>query len=313
MLAYIVRRILATFPVMAVVAVTVFLLMHAGTSDPAAVIAGESASPEEIERIRVQLGLHLPVHRQFLVWLSHLLTGDLGVSIYSKLPVTRLIAQRLEPTLMLAITTMTLAVFLAVPLGVVAGWKARTWIDRAVMVFAVLAFSFPVFLIGYLMIFGLSLKLSLFPVQGYVSISKGVLPFLRHITLPAVALGSIYAALIARITRASMIEVLREDYVRTAFAKGVPRMRVLLRHALRNASVPIVTIIGVGAALLISGVVVTESVFSIPGLGRLTADAILHRDYPVIQGIVLFFSFNYVILNLIVDILYTVLDPRIRY
>jgi peptide/nickel transport system permease protein len=150
-------------------------------------------------------------------------------------------------------------------------------------------------------------------VQGYVSISKGVLPFLRHITLPAVALGSIYAALIARITRASMIEVLREDYVRTAFAKGVPRMRVLLRHALRNASVPIVTIIGVGAALLISGVVVTESVFSIPGLGRLTADAILHRDYPVIQGIVLFFSFNYVILNLIVDILYTVLDPRIRY
>jgi peptide/nickel transport system permease protein len=298
---------------MAVVAVTVFLLMHAGTSDPAAVIAGESASPEEIERIRVQLGLHLPVHRQFLVWLSHLLTGDLGVSIYSKLPVTRLIAQRLEPTLMLAITTMTLAVFLAVPLGVVAGWKARTWIDRAVMVFAVLAFSFPVFLIGYLMIFGLSLKLSLFPVQGYVSISKGVLPFLRHITLPAVALGSIYAALIARITRASMIEVLREDYVRTAFAKGVPRMRVLLRHALRNASVPIVTIIGVGAALLISGVVVTESVFSIPGLGRLTADAILHRDYPVIQGIVLFFSFNYVILNLIVDILYTVLDPRIRY
>ena len=313
MVAYILRRILATVPVMAVVAVCVFLLMHAGTSDPAAIIAGESASPEEIDRIRVQLGLHLPIFEQFLMWFSHLLRGDLGVSIYSKLPVTRLIIQRLEPTMMLALTTICFAVLLAVPLGAIAGWKARTWIDRAVMVFAVLAFSFPVFLIGYVMIYGLSLKAGLFPVQGYASISKGVVPFLRHITLPTVALGSIYAALIARITRASMVEVLREDYVRTAFAKGVSPMRVLLRHALRNASVPIVTIIGVGVALLISGVVVTESVFSIPGIGRLTADAILHRDYPVIQGVVLFFSFTYVILNLTVDILYTILDPRIRY
>ena len=313
MVAYIIRRILATLPVMAVVAVCVFLLMHAGISDPAAVIAGESATPEEIARIRVQLGLHLPLHEQFWIWFSHLLRGELGVSIYSKLPVTKLIAQRLEPTLMLAVTTMSFAVLLAVPLGVVAGWKARTLTDRAVMVFAVLAFSFPVFLVGYIMIYGLSLKAGLFPVQGYASISKGLVPFLRHITLPAVALGSIYAALIARITRASMIEVLREDYVRTAFAKGVSPTRVLLRHALRNASVPIITIIGVGVALLISGVVVTESVFSIPGIGRLTADAILHRDYPVIQGVVLFFSFTYVILNLTVDILYTILDPRIRY
>jgi peptide/nickel transport system permease protein len=227
--------------------------------------------------------------------------------------VSKLIGQRLEPTLALTVTTMCIAVALAVPLGIVAAWNAGTWIDRLVMVFAVLGFSLPVFWLGFLFIYGFSVRLELLPVQGYVSYQKGLWPFLRHLILPSLTLGMVYMALIARMTRASMLEVLREDYVRTAHAKGLKPYAVLLRHALKNASLPIVTIIGVGVALLIGGVVVTESVFAIPGLGRLTVDAILHRDYPVIQGIILVFSGVYVLINLLVDFTYTLLDPRIRY
>ena len=313
MIAYLLRRLLATIPVMLVVALFVFALLHLSPGDPAAVIAGDYASPEDIERIRHKLGLDAPLHQQLGIWLWQVVRGDLGTSIFSNLPVSKLIGQRLEPTLTLTVCTMIFAVLLAVPMGVVAAWKAGTWIDRSVMVFAVLGFSLPVFWLGFLFIFGFALKLQILPVQGYVSIREGLWPCLRHLVLPSLTLGMVYMALIARMTRASMLEVLREDYIRTAHAKGLKPHVVLLLHALKNASLPIVTVIGVGVALLIGGVVVTESVFAIPGLGRLTVDAILHRDYPVIQGIILIFSAIYVLINLLVDLMYTVLDPRIRY
>ena len=313
MIAYLLRRLLATIPVMLVVALFVFALLHLSPGDPAAVIAGDYASPEDIERIRHKLGLDAPLHKQLAIWLWQVARGDLGTSIFSNLPVSKLIGQRLEPTLTLTACTMLFAVLLAVPMGVVAAWKAGTWVDRAVMVFAVLGFSLPVFWLGFLFIFGFALKLQILPVQGYVSLSEGLWPCLRHLVLPSLTLGMVYMALIARMTRASMLEVLREDYIRTAHAKGLKPQAVLLWHALKNASLPIVTVIGVGVALLIGGVVVTESVFAIPGLGRLTVDAILHRDYPVIQGIILIFSGIYVLINLLVDLAYMVLDPRIRY
>lgn len=313
MYAYLLRRILATIPVMLVVALFVFALLHLSPGDPAAVIAGDAASPADIARIRHSLGLDNPLHVQLGIWLWHVVHGDLGTSIHSGVPVLTLIGQRLEPTLALSATTMGLAVLLAVPLGIVAAWKVGTWIDRLVMVVAILGFSLPVFWLGFLFIYGFAIQLQLLPVQGYSSITQGFLPFARHIILPSLTLGMVYMALITRMTRASMLEVLREDYIRTAHAKGLKPCVVLLLHGLKNASLPIVTIIGVGVALLIGGVAVTESVFAIPGLGRLTVDAILHRDYPVIQGIILVFSGVYVGINVLVDLAYTCLDPRIRY
>jgi peptide/nickel transport system permease protein len=310
---YLVRRILATIPVMGVVAVIVFLLLHLAPGDPATLIAGDFATAEDIARIGKQLGLDRPLHAQFVTWVGQVLRGELGTSIFSHLPVSRLIRQRLEPTLVLSVTTLVIAVVLAIPMGVVAAWRARTWVDRLVMALAVCGLSIPVFVLGYLLIYVFAIQLGWLPVQGYVSLALGIWPCLRSILLPSLALGSIYMALIARITRASLLEVLEEDYVRTAHAKGLSTMTVVVGHALRNASIPIVTIIGVGLTLLIGGVVITESVFAIPGIGRLTVDAILRRDYPIIQAVILLSSGVYVLVNLVIDLAYTLLDPRIRY
>ena len=298
---------------MGVVALFVFLLLHLSPGDPATVIAGDYATPEDIARIRAQLGLDQPLYIQFTPWVGQLLHGDLGVSIFSNLPVSQLIGQRIAPTLSLAFFTLSIAIFVAVPLGMLAAWKSGSWIDRGVMAFSVLGFSTPVFVLGYALIYFFSLKLNFFPVQGYVSISEGLWPFVHRLVLPSITLSVIFIALFARITRASVMEILEEDYIRTARAKGLSNRTILLRHALRNAAVPIITVIGIGFALLIGGVVVTESVFNIPGLGRLTVDAVLRRDYPVIQGIILVFSATYVLVNLIIDILYVALDPRIRF
>ena len=313
MFAYVIRRILATIPVMTVVAVFVFALLYLSPGDPAAIIAGDTATVDDIARIRAHLGLDQPVYIQFGTWVWHLLHGDLGISIFTNLPVATLIEQRLEPTVALTLSTLIVSVVAAIPMGVLAAWNAGTWIDRVVMVFAVIGFSVPVFVLAYILIYVFAIWADVLPVQGYVSITRGFWPFLSHIILPSVALGMIFAALIARITRASMLDVLAQDYIRTAHAKGLSNERVLLRHALKNAAVPIATIIGIGVALLIGGVVVTETVFAIPGLGRLTVDAILRRDYPIIQGIILIFSAAYVFVNLLVDLSYTLLDPRIRY
>jgi peptide/nickel transport system permease protein len=313
MFAYAVRRIIATIPVMLIVALFVFSLLYIAPGDPAAIIAGDQATPADVERIRASLGLDRPFIVRFGDWLWQILHGDLGTSIFTNLPVTHMIAQRIEPTMSLMALTLILSLALAIPMGVVAAWKHGTWIDRSVMVTAVLGFSTPVFVIGYVLAYIFALQLDWLPVQGFTSITQGVWPFLRNLILPSVALGLIYMALIARITRATMLDVLSQDYVRTAKAKGVNQRGILFLHALKNAAVPIITIVGIGFATLIGGAVVTESVFAIPGLGRLTVDAILRRDYPVIQGVVLLFSFMYVVVNLAVDLLYTLFDPRIRY
>ena len=312
MLTAILRRLLATIPVMAIVAVIVFSLLYLTPGDPAAVLAGEQATTADIERLRMSLGLDEPYLVRFGQWLSGVVQGDLGTSIFSQRPVMDLIVQRLEPTIALSVASLAIAVLIAVPLGVVAAWRSGGIIDRLAMSFAVLGFSLPVFVLSYLLIALISVELKWLPVQGYVPIAYGFGPFARHLVLPAMSLGIVNAALIARITRTTMLEVLNQDYIRTARAKGLSVRRVLVRHALKNAAVPIVTVIGIGFALLISGVVVTETVFNIPGLGRLTVDAILRRDYPVIQGVILVFSATYVIVNLFVDLSYRLFDPRIR-
>ncbi|HEY8611894.1 MAG TPA: ABC transporter permease [Roseomonas sp.] len=313
MFAYALRRIVATIPVMAVVALFVFSLLYISPGDPAAVIAGDQATPQDVERIRASLGLDRPYLVRFGEWVWHIVRGDLGTSIFTNLPVSTMIQQRIQPTLSLMLITLVLAISIAVPMGVVAAWKQGTWIDRAVMGFAVLGFSVPVFVVGYLLAYVFALELDWLPVQGYTPLERGIWPWFQNLILPAIALGGVYIALIARITRATMLEVLQQDYIRTARAKGVGQRGILFLHALKNAAVPIVTVIGIGVALLIGGAVVTESVFAIPGLGRLTVDAILRRDYPVIQGVILLFSFTYVLVNLLIDLLYTLFDPRIRY
>ena len=301
MLRYLIKRLLATIPVMGIVALLVFSLLYLSPGDPAAVIAGDIATPADIARIRAQLGLDQPYLVRFGNWIWALAHGDLGTSIFTSLPVSKLISQRIEPTLALTLCTLIVAVGLAIPLGVLAAARAGGWVDRLVMAISVMGFSVPVFVIAYGLILLFSVQLEWLPVQGYRSLSDGIVPFLSHIEL------------IARITRATMLDILSQDYVRTATAKGLSRNTVLIRHALKNAAVPIATIVGIGVAALIGGVVVTETVFAIPGLGRLTVDAILRRDYPIIQGVTLLFSAIYVLVNLLVDLSYSLFDPRIRY
>jgi peptide/nickel transport system permease protein len=313
MIVYILRRLGATFIVMAVVALVVFSLLFLTPGDPAAVIAGDIATDDDIRRIRAKLGLDEPFLVQFGGWVWRLLHGDLGTSIFTNLPVTTLIGQRVQPTVSLTLCTLVVAVLIAVPLGVIAAAKAGSWVDRCVMGFSVLGFSVPVFVLAYMLIIVFSVELEWLPVQGYRPLSEGLWPWLSHLILPSIALGTVYMALIARITRAAMLDVLSQDYIRTANAKGLAPRAVLTRHALKNAGVPIVTVIGIGIALLISGAIVTETVFAIPGIGRLTVDAILRRDYPIIQGVILLFSAVYVLINLLVDLSYRLFDPRIQY
>ena len=311
--AYIARRILSTILVMVIVGVFVFLLLHIAPGDPAAIIAGDNTSAENIAAIHKRLGLDDPLIVQFGRWGWHLLHGNLGISVFSDVPVMQLIEQRLEPTISLTVLTILFSIVVAVLIGVVAAWRVGGLIDRMVMGFAALGFSVPVFVVGYFLIYYLAYRLRWLPVQGYSPIDSGFWPWLSHLIMPALALGMAYVALIARITRTSMLEVLAEDYMRTARAKGASTGSMLLKHALKNAGVPIATVIGIGVALLISGVVITETVFNIPGVGRLTVDAITNRDYPIIQGVMVVFSGVYVLINLGVDLVYTLIDPRIRY
>lgn len=313
MLTYVARRLLAIIPVMLMVAVVVFLILRLTPGDPAAIIAGDNASAQQLAEIRMQMGLDQPVYTQFVTWVGHLLAGNLGVSLISGMAVTDLIGQRMWPSLALGSITIVLAVLIAIPLGVFAAWKQGQLTDRLVMAGSVLGFSVPTFVVGYVLIWLFAVKLDWLPVQGYTPLAGGLGKFLQHLVLPSLALSTAYVALIGRITRTSIVEVMGDDYIRTARAKGLRERAVLLRHALGNAAIPIITIIGVGIALLIGGVVITESVFNIPGVGRLVVESVLARDYPVIQGLILVFSFLYVLVNLVVDLLYMVFDPRIRY
>ena len=317
MLSFLSRRLLAVLPVLLVVSLVVFFMLRLAPGDPAAVIAGNNATAEDIAHIRSQLGLDGHIISQYGIWMGRVLQGDLGYSYYLGKPVLSLIAQRVEPTLSLALGTAVLAVCLAVPLGTLAAWHMGGRLDRALSAFSVAGFSVPVFVIAYGLIYVFAMQLQWLPVQGYKPLtgpqSLGLWDWARQLVLPWLTLSTIYVALIARITRASVSEALSEDFIRTARAKGLSDFTVLLRHALANAAVPIVTVIGIGVALLIGGVVVTETVFAIPGLGSLTVDAVLNRDFPVIQGLVLLFSFSYVAINLLVDTSYLWLDPRIRH
>lgn len=309
---YVLRRVLATIPVMIVVAVIVFMLMHLSPGDPATLMAGDYATTEDIAELREALGLNEPLWYQFYLWANNVLHGDLGTSIFTQTPVTELLTQRVEPTLSIALLTMGMSVLIAVPMGVLAAYKAGTWVDRLIMIFAVLAFSVPVFLVGYILIYSFAIKLQWLPVQGYTPLSQGVWPWLRSLILPCFNLALVYIALLTRMTRATVLEVLHEDYIRTAKAKGLSVLPIL-EHALRNAAIPIVTTIGVGIALLIGGVVVTETVFAIPGVGRLVIDAVQSHDYPVIQSVLLISAAVYVIINLLIDLSYQLFDPRIHY
>jgi peptide/nickel transport system permease protein len=313
MLSFLGRRIIATIPVLLVVALIVFMMTRFAPGDPATAIVGDDASAANLHRVRSNLGLNDSLPIQFGRWGWQLLHGSLGESFFLKKQVSELIGQRIEPTLALTCLTLIMTIMIAVPLGVIAAWRHGGWLDRMLMGFSALGFSVPAFVIGYMLIWLFALRWQLFPVQGYSRISDGLGPWLSHLVLPATTLSIIYVALIARVTRAAVAEAMTEDYIRTARAKGISETRVLVRHALANAAIPIVTVIGIGVALLIGGVVVTESVFAIPGLGSLTVDAVLSRDFPLIQGITLFFSVVYVVVNLLVDISYLVLDPRIRY
>jgi peptide/nickel transport system permease protein len=313
MLAYVVRRLVATVFVMTFVAFFVFSLLYLTPGDPAATIAGDLATADDIARIHRQLGLDDPFLVRFGHWAWGVLQGDLGTSIFTNLPVTTLIGQRVGPTVSLTVIALIITLSFAIPLGVIAASKVGSWIDRLVMVVAVLGFSVPSFVLAYIAILCFSVWLDWLPVQGYASLSEGFAPFIEHLILPSIVLGLIYGALIARITRAAMLEVLSQDYIRTAQAKGLTEGKVLAGHALRNAAIPIVTVIGSGIALLIGGVIVTETVFAIPGIGRLTVDAILRRDYPIIQGVTLVLSAVYVVINLLVDVSYTFFDPRVRF
>jgi peptide/nickel transport system permease protein len=313
MLTFVVRRLLTTVPVVAFVAFVVFSILHLAPGNPAEIIAGDQATPEQIAAIHQALGLDQPFFLRFVQWFWQVLNGDLGQSIFSRLPVTTLIAQRLEPTLALMTLTLVLSIVVAIPTGVAAAAFQGRWLDRAVMAMAVAGFSVPVFVIGYLLAWIFSIKLNWFPVQGYTPLSAGLGPCLANLVLPACALSGVYTALLARMTRTALIETLSQDYIRTARAKGLAEIPILFRHALKNAAIPIVTVIGIGIALLLGGAVVTETVFAIPGIGRLIVDAILRRDYPVIQGVILLISLSYVLINLGIDLLYTFIDPRVRY
>ncbi len=313
MLTYLFKRTLAVIPVMLVVAVIVFLMLRLTPGDPAAIIAGDAATSQDLVQIRETLGLDRPMIVQFGIWVGNMLTGDFGESFYYKRPVTSMIADRVWPTLALGTFTILIACLIALPLGTLAAYKQGTWIDRGIMGLSVIGFSVPVFVIGYIMIYFLAVKWDLFPVQGYQPVSEGFGGFIYRLIMPSLALSVIFIALIARMTRTSVLEVLNEDYIRTARAKGLKESKVMTRHALRNAAVPIVTVIGIAIAVLIGGVVVTESVFVIPGLGTLTIDAIQGRDYPTVQALIMLFSAVYVLINLLIDLIYTILDPRIRY
>jgi len=310
---FLLKRLFSVIPVLVVVAIIVFAMLRLTPGDPAAIIAGDGATSAQIDEIRKNMGLDKSIPDQFSIWVGRLAQGDLGTSLISDAPVSSLIADRIGPSIALSLSTIVFTVLVAIPLGIVAAWRQGKLVDRAIMAGSVVGFSVPVFIIGYVLILIFSMQLGWFPVQGYQPMSEGVWQFAQRLVLPTLALSTVYVALIARIVRSSVIEVMQEDFIRTARAKGLRESGVLLRHALGNAAVPIVTIIGVSIAMLIGGVVVTESVFNIPGLGRLVVDAVLTRDYPVIQAMILLFSLVYVGINLVIDLSYTVLDPRIRY
>ena len=313
MISVVIRRLLSAVPIMLIVSLLTFTMIHLIPGDPAAAIAGLSATKEQVANIRRYLGLDQPMLTQLARWYGNLLSGDLGRSLLLGQPVLEATLTRLPVTLALSAYALVLTLLIGMGSGILAALRQNTWVDQAAMIVAMIGISVPNFYLGLLMILLFAVELRWLPTGGYVALTDDPLGWLMTSTMPAFSLALLLAGLLARITRSTMLEVLRQDYIRTARAKGLPEVKVLLRHALANAAVPIATVIGIGIALLIGGVVVTESVYAIPGLGRLTVDAVLARDFPTIQGVILFFSFVYVMVNLVVDLSYVFFDPRIRY
>lgn len=311
MWAYIARRVLQAIPVMVLVATAVFLLLRLTPGDPTEVLLGPEATPERAAELRRDLGLDKPIPVQWALWFGHVLRGDLGESIFLRRPVTQAIWERAEPTLMLTLLSLVIAVALGLSLGVLAAVRQGSWADLAAMLVSLAGISMPTFWIGLNLILVFAVILGVLPVAGYKSLSAGVWENVRYLILPAITLGFYDAALLARMTRSMMLGVLKENYVRTARSIGLPERRVVLGHALRNALIPLMTIVGLMFAGLLGGALVTETVFNIPGVGRLLIQAVLRRDYQLVQGIVLVIAGVYVLINLSVDILYGVLDPRI--
>ncbi len=312
MLRYIVRRILAAIPVMLIVSATVFTLLYLTPGDPAAVILGPDATPQRIAELRERLGLNDPWHVQLVRWYGRLFQGDLGQSLFLNQPVSRAIADRAEPTVLLTLMALSVALVLGLPTGILSALGRGRWIDTLVMLVAIGGVSMPTFWLGLNLIYVFAVTLHVLPLAGYQSLADGPGETLRYLIMPAITLGLAQGALLARMTRSMMLETLGEDYVRTARAKGLAAPAVVLRHALRNAMIPLITVIGLSFAILIGGAVITEQVFNIPGVGRLLIQAIGRRDYPVVQGVVLVIAGLYVLINLLIDIAYGALDPRLR-
>ena len=312
MAKYILLRLLSVIPVLLIVAVIVFFLAHLTPGDPVTVILGEEASAEVKAELRAELGLDLPLYTQFITWFKGILTGDLGDSFFLKKPITEVFFDYLSPTLSLAIMAQIIAVVIALALGVLAARKRGTFIDQAVMSFSLLGISIPSFLLGLLLVLLFAVKLQWLPVAGYQPLSAGLIEHLRYLLLPAIALGTMQAALIARMTRSSMLDVLSGNYIKTAKSKGLKPGKVVYKHALRNAFIPILTVIGETFGTLITGAVVVETIFNIPGIGQLIVNSIERRDFAVIQGTVLMITVTYVLLNLVIDLLYGIVDPRLR-
>jgi peptide/nickel transport system permease protein len=310
---YLIRRILYLIPVMLIVVTFVFFMVHLIPGDPAAVMAGMEASKEDIEQMRRMMGLDRPIYEQYGRYVMRLSRGDLGRSLFLDRPVVAIIAERLEPTLILTVFALVVAVTIGMPAGIIAGRLPNTWSDKATMVIAMLGISMPPFWLGLNLIYIFSLKLKFFPPGNYVSLASNPIKCFYYMLLPSFSLGFASAALVARILRSCMIEVLNQDYIRTARAKGLTERVVVFIHSLRNAMVPTMTVIGITVAIHLGGAVVTETVFNLPGVGRLVMTAISRRDYPVIQGVVLFIAAIYVCVNLVVDLIYCLIDPRIRY
>lgn len=313
MVGYIVKRLLSVIPVMIVVGVVVFLLIHLTPGDPAAVILGPNATVEEVRNLRAQLGLDRPIYVQLLAWFSNVMRGNLGDSIFLQRPVLQAVIERAEPTLMLTMLSLFVAVLIGIPTGIISAVRRNTFIDHLFLGVALFGASVPSFWLGLSLILLFAVSLGWFPPAGFQPLSSGLWASVRHLILPALALGFPNSALITRITRSSMLEVLNQDYIKVARAKGLPQFVVIAKHALRNALIPILTVIGLTFAVLIGGAVVTETVFNIPGVGRLVVQSVLRRDYPVIQGTVLIIASLYVFINLVVDLIYILVDPRIKY
>lgn len=312
MLGYIIKRILSLIPVLFVVSIAIFLIIHLTPGDPAAAILGIEASEEQIQELNEEMGLNLPVYQQYLNWVSGVIQGDFGDSYFMNEPVTEAIFNHLGPTVSLALLAEIAALVVAIPIGILAAYRRGSFTDKGLMVISLLGMAVPSFLLGLLLMLVFAVNLQWLPVAGYRPLSNGLWDHLRYLILPAISLGAFQAALVARMTRSSMLEVHNKGFIKTARSKGVKEYKVVFKHAFRNAFLPILTVIGQSFGALVTGAVVVETIFNLPGLGQLIINSIERRDFAVIQGVVLFVTLIYVFINLIVDLLYGIIDPRVR-